>query len=55
MNELKELIENILTFAERRLQTCEDWEMRYWAGYIDGVNRIKHAVAHGKEQADADS
>ena len=50
MNELIKLIENILTFAERRLQTCEDWEMRYWAGYIDGVNRIKKEVVDGTDK-----
>lgn len=49
---LEELIDNILTFAERRLQTCEDWEMRYWAGYIDGVKAVETKMR--KEKTDAD-
>ena len=47
---MNDIIRQLLEFAERRLQTCEDWEMRYWAGYIDGVNRIKKEVVNGADK-----
>lgn len=46
---MNEIIRQLLEFAERRLQTCEDWEMRYWAGYIDGVKRVQKEVDNGTD------
>ena len=43
-NLLREAIHNKLDFANKRLFACDDDEvtaMRYWVGYIDGLNAAK--------------